>query len=82
MFAIVAAVLFVIALILDLAKADIGLASGTIVTAGLACLALHLAGANGTHAVSYCAEAGLFQEIGIPTVICGPGWLSQKVSST
>ena len=44
MFAIVAAILFVIALILDLAKADIGLASGTIVTAGLACLALHLAG--------------------------------------
>jgi acetylornithine deacetylase len=40
-------------------------------------LALHLAGANGTHAVSYCAEAGLFQEIGIPAVICGPGSIEQ-----
>jgi acetylornithine deacetylase len=36
-------------------------------------LALHLAEANGTEAVSYCTEAGLFQESGIPTIICGPG---------
>ena len=36
-------------------------------------LALHAAGANATHAVSYCTEAGLFQQIGIPSVICGPG---------
>jgi len=36
-------------------------------------LALHLAEANGAEAVSYCTEAGLFQEIGIPTIICGPG---------
>ena len=36
-------------------------------------LALHLAEANGTAAVSYGTEAGLFQEIGIPTIICGPG---------
>ncbi len=40
-------------------------------------LALHLAAANGTHAVSYCTEAGLFQEIGIPAVICGPGSIEQ-----
>ena len=40
-------------------------------------LALHLANANGTHAVSYCTEAGLFQEIGIPTVVCGPGNIEQ-----
>lgn len=40
-------------------------------------LALHLAGANGTHAVSYCTEAGLFQQIGIPAVICGPGSIEQ-----
>jgi acetylornithine deacetylase len=40
-------------------------------------LALHLAGANGTHAVSYCAEAGLFQQIGIPAIICGPGSIEQ-----
>ncbi len=36
-------------------------------------LALHLAEANGTSAVSYCTEAGLFQESGIPAIICGPG---------
>lgn len=40
-------------------------------------LALHLANANGTHAVSYCAEAGLFQQIGIPAIICGPGSIEQ-----
>jgi acetylornithine deacetylase len=40
-------------------------------------LALHLTQANGTHAVSYCAEAGLFQEIGIPSIICGPGSIEQ-----
>jgi acetylornithine deacetylase len=40
-------------------------------------LALHLAGANGTHAVSYCTEAGLFQQIGIPSIICGPGSIEQ-----
>ncbi len=40
-------------------------------------LALHLAAANGTHAVSYGTEAGLFQEIGIPAVICGPGSIEQ-----
>jgi acetylornithine deacetylase len=36
-------------------------------------LALHLAEANGSEAVSYCTEAGLFQESGIPAIICGPG---------
>jgi acetylornithine deacetylase len=40
-------------------------------------LALHLAAANGTHAVSYCTEAGLFQQIGIPAVVCGPGSIEQ-----
>ncbi len=40
-------------------------------------LALHLASANGTHAVSYCTEAGLFQQAGIPSVICGPGSIEQ-----
>ena len=40
-------------------------------------LALHLANANSTHAVSYCTEAGLFQQIGIPAVICGPGNIEQ-----
>jgi acetylornithine deacetylase len=40
-------------------------------------LALHLAAANGTHAVSYCTEAGLFQQIGVPAIICGPGSIEQ-----
>jgi hypothetical protein len=44
MFAIVGAILFAIALIIDLAKADVGIAGGTFVTAGLLCVALHLAG--------------------------------------
>lgn len=44
MFAIVAAIIFGLALIFDLAQADIGISTGTIVTAGLLCLALHMAG--------------------------------------
>ena len=40
-------------------------------------MALHAAQANSTHAVSYCTEAGLFQSIGIPSVICGPGNIEQ-----
>jgi hypothetical protein len=44
MFAIIGAVIFAFALILDLAKADIGIASGTFLFAGLLCLALHMAG--------------------------------------
>ena len=40
-------------------------------------LALQATGGNSTHAVSYCTEAGLFQQIGIPAVICGPGNIEQ-----
>jgi acetylornithine deacetylase len=40
-------------------------------------LALHCSHSNGTTTVSYCTEAGLFQEIGIPSVICGPGNIEQ-----
>jgi len=40
-------------------------------------LALHLAEANGLEAVSYATEAGLFQQVGIPSVICGPGSIEQ-----
>jgi len=32
-----------------------------------------LVGSNATEAVSYMTEAGLFQEAGIPVVVCGPG---------
>jgi acetylornithine deacetylase len=40
-------------------------------------LALHCANANSTHTVSYCTEAGLFQQAGIPAVVCGPGSIEQ-----
>jgi acetylornithine deacetylase len=36
-------------------------------------MAQALSGANAVGKVSYCAEAGLFQQAEIPTVICGPG---------
>ncbi|MEU5694477.1 hypothetical protein [Actinosynnema sp. NPDC020468] len=43
--AIIAAVLFGLALLLDLAGASLGpISSGVLVTAGLLCVALHLAG--------------------------------------
>ena len=46
MFAIIAAILFGLALLLDLVNVDLGtvINTGTLVTAGLLCLALHLAG--------------------------------------
>ncbi len=40
-------------------------------------LALHLAGRNETHAVSYATEAGLFQAAGSPAVVIGPGDIAQ-----
>ncbi|MDP9138257.1 MAG: acetylornithine deacetylase [Pseudomonadota bacterium] len=40
-------------------------------------LALRLAQANRTSAVSYATEAGLFQQAGIPAIICGPGSIDQ-----
>jgi hypothetical protein len=46
MLAVIGAVLFALALILDLADASLGgtVTTGTLVTAGLLCVALHLAG--------------------------------------
>ncbi|HLJ65589.1 MAG TPA: acetylornithine deacetylase [Stellaceae bacterium] len=40
-------------------------------------LAQALSGANSTGKVSFATEGGLFQEAGIPTVICGPGSIEQ-----
>lgn len=40
-------------------------------------LALHLVGGNRTSGVSYATEAGLFQEAGPDTVVCGPGHIAQ-----
>jgi acetylornithine deacetylase len=40
-------------------------------------LAQALSGANATGKVSYTTEGGLYQQSGIPTVICGPGSIEQ-----
>ncbi|HEY8193925.1 MAG TPA: acetylornithine deacetylase [Hyphomicrobium sp.] len=40
-------------------------------------LALKLTGQNETHTVSYATEAGLFQDAGAPSVVCGPGDIAQ-----
>ena len=40
-------------------------------------LAIALTGANDVQAVSYGTEGGLFQALGIPTVVCGPGDIEQ-----
>ena len=40
-------------------------------------LALKLTGAKETQAVSYTTEAGLFEQAGCPSVICGPGDIAQ-----
>ena len=40
-------------------------------------LARQLTGRNSSEAVSYGTEAGLFQEAGIPSVVCGPGNILQ-----
>jgi acetylornithine deacetylase len=40
-------------------------------------LALALAGANDTRKVAFGTEAGLFSNIGIPSVVCGPGSIEQ-----
>jgi hypothetical protein len=46
MFAIIGAILFALSLIFDLAKTSLGdnITPGTLVTAGLLCVALHVAG--------------------------------------
>ena len=40
-------------------------------------LVMALAGTNRTGVVSYGTEAGLFQQAGMATVICGPGDIAQ-----
>ncbi len=40
-------------------------------------LAKQLSGDNGVDTVPYGSEAGLFQDAGFPTVICGPGDIAQ-----
>lgn len=40
-------------------------------------LVLSLSGANATEKVSFATEAGIFHNKGIPTVVCGPGFIAQ-----
>lgn len=40
-------------------------------------LAKALTGANRARKVAFGTEAGLFSEIGIPTIVCGPGSIEQ-----
>ena len=40
-------------------------------------LALKLAHQNDTHAVSYATEAGLFQDAGCQSIVCGPGNIAE-----
>jgi acetylornithine deacetylase len=40
-------------------------------------LVLALARANQTYTAAYGTEAGIFQEAGVPTVVCGPGDIAQ-----
>lgn len=40
-------------------------------------LAMRLTGANRTGTVAFTSEAGLFQEAGIPAILCGPGDIAQ-----
>lgn len=40
-------------------------------------LVMELTGANGTDLVPFGTEAGLFQQLGIDTVVCGPGSIDQ-----
>jgi acetylornithine deacetylase len=43
----------------------------------LAALVRHAAGSNSSGHVSYATEGGLYQEGGIPTIVCGPGSIEQ-----
>lgn len=45
--------------------------------AGVVELAKALTGANRISKVSFGTEAGLFSELGIPTIVCGPGSIEQ-----
>jgi acetylornithine deacetylase len=40
-------------------------------------LVLSLSGSNITEKVSFATEAGIFQKSGVPTVVCGPGSITQ-----
>jgi acetylornithine deacetylase len=43
----------------------------------LTALVKQLTGSNSTGKVSYGTEGGLYQEAGIATIVCGPGFIAQ-----
>lgn len=53
-----------------------GLRAGALVSP-LQTAVMMLAGTNDLAAVSYATEAGLFQDAGLPTLVCGPGSIQQ-----
>jgi acetylornithine deacetylase len=40
-------------------------------------LVAELTGANGTGTVAFATEAGLFQQLGVHAIVCGPGSIAQ-----
>lgn len=40
-------------------------------------IALHLTGTNAPGRISFTTEAGLYQGVEIPTIVCGPGYIDQ-----
>ena len=62
----------------DLAKVANGAVSTLVGMKGEAeALVRQLTGQNQAGVVAFAAEAGLFQEAGVPSVICGPGSIDQ-----
>jgi acetylornithine deacetylase len=43
----------------------------------LASLVAHLAGSNDAGKISFATEGGVYQQAGIPTIVCGPGSIEQ-----
>ncbi len=43
----------------------------------LTTLVKQLTGSNSTGKVSYGTEGGLYERAGIPTIVCGPGYIAQ-----
>lgn len=40
-------------------------------------IALQLTGTNAPGCISFTTEAGLYQGVGVPTIVCGPGYIAQ-----
>ena len=58
-------------------RKDLGIGLDTPVDSEVVAFVKSLTGANSVSKVAFGTEAGLFQQTGIPTVICGPGDIAQ-----